>query len=70
MLEHDLWHPLIPPKKCEVNSMSDYGKSTLEWPYQVNYGKENNVKSDILILGGGVAGCHGAISAAKRGAKS
>ena len=49
--------------------MSDHGQSTVEWPYRVNYGKETNVSSDILILGGGVAGCHGAISAAKRGAK-
>jgi succinate dehydrogenase/fumarate reductase flavoprotein subunit len=49
--------------------MTDYGQSTLEWPYKINYGKENNVSSDLLILGGGVAGCHGAISAAKRGAK-
>jgi len=49
--------------------MSNYYQSTLEWPYPVNYGKEHNVSSDILILGGGVAGCHSAISAAKRGAR-
>ena len=49
--------------------MSNYAQSTVEWPYQVNYNKENHVSSDLLILGGGVAGCHGAISAAKRGAK-
>jgi succinate dehydrogenase/fumarate reductase flavoprotein subunit len=40
-----------------------------EWPYPVNYGRENEVDADILILGGGVAGCHAAINAAKRGAK-
>ena len=40
-----------------------------EWPYPVNYGKENEVSADVLVLGGGVAGCHAAISAAKRGAK-
>ena len=53
--------------------MSNYeepiGKSTLEWPYPVNYGKENEVIADVLILGGGIAGCHAAINAAKRGAK-
>ncbi len=40
-----------------------------EWPYPVAYGKETEVEADVLILGGGVAGCHAAITAAKRGAK-
>jgi succinate dehydrogenase/fumarate reductase flavoprotein subunit len=40
-----------------------------KWPYPVRYGKENEVTADVLILGGGVAGCHAAINAAKRGAK-
>jgi succinate dehydrogenase/fumarate reductase flavoprotein subunit len=38
------------------------------WPYPVAYGKENVVEADIVILGGGAAGCHAAINAAKRGA--
>jgi len=41
----------------------------MEWPYPVNYDKENEVVADVLIIGGGVAGCHAAISATKRGAK-
>jgi len=53
--------------------MSSYqepaGKSIPEWPYPVNYGKENEVSADVLIIGGGIAGCHAAINAAKRGAK-
>ena len=53
--------------------MSSYqepvGKHTLEWPYPVNYGKETEVTSDVLIIGGGIAGCHAAINAARRGAK-
>jgi len=40
-----------------------------EWPYPVNYGRENEVECDVLIIGGGVAGCHAAISAAIHGAK-
>ena len=44
-------------------------RSALEWPYPVNYGKENEVNTDVLILGGGIAGCHAGISAAKKGAK-
>ena len=53
--------------------MSNYeeplGESTPEWSYPVRYGKENEVSGDVLILGGGIAGCHAAINAAKKGAK-
>jgi len=40
-----------------------------QWPYPVNYGEENHVSADVLIVGGGIAGCHAAINAAKRGVK-
>jgi succinate dehydrogenase/fumarate reductase flavoprotein subunit len=40
-----------------------------EWPYPIRYGKENEITSDVLIIGGGIAGCHAALSAAKRGTK-
>ena len=40
-----------------------------KWPYPVNYDKENEASTDILVLGGGLAGCHAVISAVKRGAK-
>jgi succinate dehydrogenase/fumarate reductase flavoprotein subunit len=40
-----------------------------EWPYPLNYGKENEVSTDVLILGGGIAGCHAAINVARKGAK-
>ena len=34
--------------------MSNYeepaGRSTLEWPYPVHYGKENEVSADVLVL--------------------
>ena len=39
-----------------------------KWPYEINYGKENVMESDVLILGGGVAGCRAAIAARQRGA--
>ena len=45
------------------------GKDTLNWPYPVNYGKENEVETDVLIIGAGLAGCHAAINAAGKGAK-
>ena len=50
---------------CEEYLMGN----TLKWPYPVNYGKVNEISTDILIIGGGRAGCHAAISTAKRGAK-
>src|SRR3989304_53940 len=39
------------------------------WPYPVNYGKENEVSCDVLVLGGGIAGCWAAIGAARKGVK-
>jgi succinate dehydrogenase/fumarate reductase flavoprotein subunit len=39
------------------------------WPYPVDYGKENEVSCDVLVLGGGIAGCWAAIGAARKGAK-
>ncbi len=39
------------------------------WPYPVNYGKVHEMVSDILVIGGGVAGVRAAISAAQMGAK-
>ncbi len=40
-----------------------------EWPYPVDYDKEQVVETDILVLGGGVAGCWAAIGAARNGLK-
>ena len=39
-----------------------------EWPYEVAYGKESIIESDVLVIGGGVAGCQAAIAARQRGA--
>jgi glycerol-3-phosphate dehydrogenase len=39
------------------------------WPYTVDYQKEHEVSCDVLVLGGGIAGCWAAISAARKGAK-
>jgi len=52
--------------------MSGYqilGRNKVEWPYPVQYGRENEVSADVLIIGGGIAGCHAAINAARRGAR-
>ena len=44
-------------------------KQAPKWPYPVNYGKENRVDCDVLVLGGGIAGCWAAIGAARKGAR-
>ena len=41
----------------------------VKWPYPILYEKEIDVESDVLVLGGGIAGCWAAISAARRGAR-
>ena len=41
----------------------------MEWPYPIEWNESATVSSDVLVLGGGIAGCWAAIGAAKRGAK-
>lgn len=40
-----------------------------EWPYPRRYEEEEEVTTDVLVLGGGIAGCWAAINAAKKGLK-
>ncbi len=40
-----------------------------EWPYPIKFGEEETIETDVLVLGGGIAGCWAAISAARNGAK-
>ena len=39
-----------------------------EWPYPVKFGEETRLETDVLVIGGGIAGCWAAISAARSGA--
>jgi len=39
------------------------------WPYPVNYDREQEIETDVLVIGGGIAGCWAAISAARKGVK-
>ena len=34
------------------------------WPYPVHYDKEQEIDTDVLIIGGGYAGCVAALEAA------
>jgi succinate dehydrogenase/fumarate reductase flavoprotein subunit len=38
-----------------------------KWPYPLEWDKEEIVSSDVLVLGGGIAGCMAAIAAARSG---
>jgi succinate dehydrogenase/fumarate reductase flavoprotein subunit len=40
-----------------------------EWPYAIRYDQEQEIETDVLVIGGGIAGCWAAISAARKGAK-
>jgi succinate dehydrogenase/fumarate reductase flavoprotein subunit len=39
------------------------------WPYPVDYEKEYEIETDVLVIGGGIAGCWAAISAARKGVR-
>jgi len=41
----------------------------IEWPYPIRYGEEREIDADVVVLGGGIAGCWAAISAARKGLK-
>jgi succinate dehydrogenase/fumarate reductase flavoprotein subunit len=41
----------------------------IEWPYPIKWNTQREISSDVLVLGGGVAGCWAAIAAAKKGVK-
>lgn len=41
----------------------------LEWPYPVKWDLQKEINFDVLILGGGIAGCWAAIAVAKKGVK-
>ena len=39
------------------------------WPYEVRYDQEQEIETDVLVIGGGIAGCWAAISAARTGVR-
>ena len=52
------WHDLLKEK----------GKPPV-WPYPIRYEQEQEIDTDVLVIGGGIAGCWAAISAARTGAR-
>ena len=41
----------------------------MKWPYKLEWDKTETVEADVLVLGGGAAGCFAAVAAAEKGAK-
>src|SRR4030042_6866490 len=39
------------------------------WPYPIRYDQEQEIDTDVLVIGGGIAGCWAAINAARNGVK-
>ncbi len=37
------------------------------WPYPIRFEEEQEIETDVLVIGGGIAGCWAAISAARTG---
>lgn len=42
-------------------------KNVYDWPYENEFGLTETAECDVLVLGGGMAGCFAAIAAARRG---
>lgn len=43
------------------------GNEALEWPYPIKYDTVNHIYTDVVVVGGGFAGCCAGMSAARRG---
>jgi succinate dehydrogenase/fumarate reductase flavoprotein subunit len=54
-----------------VANWHDYATNgrPLEWPYPVRFEHEQIIETDVLVLGGGIAGCWAAIGAARKGVR-
>jgi len=46
-----------PCLKGEIIMNGTESNLVMEWPYPVDYGKENEAGADVLVVGGGIAGC-------------
>ncbi|MFX1469309.1 MAG: FAD-dependent oxidoreductase, partial [Promethearchaeota archaeon] len=42
----------------------------LEWPYPIKWDEKKEISTDVLILGGGIAGCWAALAVAKKGLRA
>lgn len=54
--------------KNKINKNIHPSLQVHEWPWEVNYAKEHEIEVDVLVIGGGLAGCHAAINAQRQNA--
>jgi len=60
----------LPGRACpNPYDAQDTKNDNVTWPYPIAYDKETEVDVDVVVLGGGVAGCWAAIGAARKGLK-
>jgi len=52
-----------------MTSDLNYGSVPPEWPFEIRYGHENRVETDVLVIGAGVAGSMAGLIAARRGVR-
>jgi succinate dehydrogenase/fumarate reductase flavoprotein subunit len=52
------WHDLL-----------DKNGKVPAWPYPIRYDGEQQIETDVLVIGGGIAGCWAAINAARQGVR-
>ena len=55
---------------AQMTTWHDYLKEEGQppsWPYPIRFGQEQQIDTDILVIGGGIAGCWAAINAARQG---
>ena len=60
---------VILPRQAGIGNLLGKVKRmyNFEWPYPLEWEKEEIVEADVLVLGGGIAGCMAAIAAARAG---
>ena len=55
---------------AQMTTWHDYLKEEGQppsWPYPIRFGQEQQIDTDVLVIGGGIAGCWAAINAARQG---
>ncbi len=52
-----------------MDYQSSNEQKPLKWPYEIHFEKVNRVETEVLVIGGGHAGCCAGIAAARRGSK-
>ena len=52
-----------------LSNQINYGSIPAKWPFPIKYGEEHRIETDVLVIGGGVAGSMAGVMAARRGVK-